>query len=60
MTKQCNAIQPVPPIETWKEELSRSGKYKEATQKRQEEKQMRKAVGDASKINPAGQQRTGS
>ena len=38
MTKQRSTIDPIPPIETWNEELSRQKKYKEATQKRKTQK----------------------
>ena len=53
MINQYNAIQPVPPMETWKEEFSRSRKFAEAAQKWQEEKQLSRMDDIALKIDPA-------
>ena len=44
MTKQTNYVPTDLTIETWKEELSRAKKFKEATQKRSEEKLLRKEM----------------
>ena len=44
MTKQRNQLQNDLPIESWKEEFSRAKKFKEATQKRNQEKQLRGEV----------------
>ena len=54
MTKQRSHLQNDLTLETWKEELSRAKKYKEATQKRTEEKQVKKQLEKGQQRNAAG------
>jgi hypothetical protein len=54
MTKQRSQLQHVITVETWNEELSRAKKYKEATQKRKEEKRVSKEIEKVRKENVVG------
>lgn len=44
MTREPNPLQLEIKFETWNEELARSKKYREATQKRKREKQARREI----------------